>query len=192
MQKLILASNNAHKVEEIKSFIGDKFEILTLEQIGFEGDIDENGSTLEENSQIKAQYIWDKYKVNCMADDSGLEVHSLNGAPGVYSARYAGTHGNHEANMELLLENLKGKTDRTAQFRTIITVILDGEISKFEGIVKGEIIHEKWGNQGFGYDPIFVPDGFDRTFAEMNLLEKNSLSHRSRALQKMLLFEPFL
>ena len=185
-QQLILASNNIHKMEEIKHFIGDRFELLTLEQIGFEGDIEEPGSTLSENSMIKAEYIFDKYHQNCIADDSGLEVLSLNNEPGVYSARYAGPQRSHEDNMNLLLKNLEGKTDRSAQFRTVITLIYEGRINQFDGIVKGKIISEKRGKQGFGYDPIFVPDGYDRTFAEMSLTEKNGLSHRTRAIEKML------
>jgi XTP/dITP diphosphohydrolase len=184
--KLILATNNLHKVEEIESCIGDKFDILTLDQLGFQGDIEETGNTLEENSLLKASFIWEKYKVNCLADDSGLEVASLNGAPGVISARYAGAQRNHDDNMNLLLDNLVEKQDQSAQFRTVITLIIDGKINQFEGIVKGQIINEKRGKQGFGYDPIFVPVGFNITFAEMTLGEKNNLSHRSRALQKMI------
>ncbi len=184
--KLVLATNNTHKVEEILNCIGDKFEILTLQDVGFEGDIDETGRTLEENSLIKASYIFEKYKMNCLADDSGLEVDVLGGAPGVYSARYAGTHGNHDANMDLLLKNLENQNNRKAQFRTVITLILEGKSNQFEGIIKGKIISEKLGNQGFGYDPIFVPEGFDRTFAQMSLSEKNNLSHRSRAINKMI------
>lgn len=186
--KLILATNNSHKVEEIQHFLGDKFELLTLNQIGFEGDIDETGTTLSENSQIKAEFIYQKYQQNCLADDSGLEVFSINNEPGVYSARYAGKHRSHEDNMNLLLENLVDKADPSAQFRTVITLIIDGKINQFEGIVKGKIISEKRGNQGFGYDPIFVPDGYERTFAEMTLDEKSSLSHRTRAIQKMIEF----
>jgi XTP/dITP diphosphohydrolase len=183
--KLVLATNNSHKVEEILNCIGDKFEILTLKDIGFEGDIDETGLTLEENSLLKANFIFDKYKVNCLADDSGLEVNALDGAPGVYSARYSGTHGDHEANMDLLLKNLLNQKDRSAQFRTVITLILEGKPTQFAGFIKGKIISERLGNQGFGYDPIFVPEGFESTFAQMTLIEKNNLSHRSRAINKM-------
>lgn len=183
--KLILATNNLHKVEEIKSCIGDRFDLLTLDQLGFEGDIDEIGDTLEENSLLKATFIRDKYKANCLADDSGLEVTALNGSPGVISARYAGVQRSHDDNMNLLLENLADKFDRSAQFRTVITLIIDGSVKQFEGIVKGQIIQEKRGTQGFGYDPIFIPEGFDVTFAQISLTEKNNLSHRSLALQKM-------
>lgn len=186
--QLILASNNAHKVEEIQQYIGNKFEIITLDQIGFVGDIDETGNTLSENSLIKAQHIQHLYGKNCIADDSGLEVFALNMEPGVYSARYAGSQRNHDDNMNLLLKNLAEKKDRKAQFRTIITLILNGKISQFEGIVKGNIIAEKIGSQGFGYDPIFMPEGYKCTFAEMTLNEKNNLSHRTRALQKMVDF----
>jgi XTP/dITP diphosphohydrolase len=185
MQTLILATNNVHKVEEINHFVGDKFDLITLQQVGFEGDIHETGSTLAENSLIKAQYIWDTYHKNCMADDSGLEVFSLNNEPGVISARYAGEQRSHEDNMNLLLYNLKEKSDRSAQFRTVITLIIDGKINQFEGIIRGEIIHEKRGSQGFGYDPIFLPEGYVHTFAEMNLEEKTGLSHRTRAIEKM-------
>jgi XTP/dITP diphosphohydrolase len=186
--KLILATNNAHKVEEICHFIGNDFELLTLEQIGFEGDIDKTGTTLAENSQLKAEYIYEKYQQNCLADDSGLEVPSLNYEPGVYSARYAGPQRIHDENMNLLLQKLDGKTDRSARFRTVITLIFESKINQFEGIVNGKIITQKIGNQGFGYDPIFVPDGHENTFAEMTLDQKNGLSHRTKAIKKMVDF----
>lgn len=186
--QLILASNNPHKVEEIQHYIGNKFEIITLDQMGFFGDIDEKGTTLSANSLIKAQYIYQLFGGNCIADDSGLEVFALNMEPGVYSARYAGSQRNHDDNMNFLLENLVEKLDRAAQFRTVITLILDGKVSQFEGVVKGNIIPEKIGSQGFGYDPIFMPEGYNCTFAEMTLYEKNKLSHRTRALQKMVDF----
>lgn len=186
--KLILATNNSHKVEEIKHFLGEKFELKTLNQMGFKGDIDETGTTLAENSLLKAEFIYQKYKENCLADDSGLEVFALNNEPGVYSARYAGNQRNHGDNMNLLLKNLSEKTNRTAQFRTVITLIINGKSNQFEGIIKGKIISEKLGSQGFGYDPVFVPDGFEKTFAEMCLDEKSSLSHRTRAMQKMIEF----
>ncbi len=156
--------------------------------MGFFGDIDEKGTTLSANSLIKAQYIYQLFGGNCIADDSGLEVFALNMEPGVYSARYAGSQRNHDDNMNFLLENLVEKLDRAAQFRTVITLILDGKVSQFEGVVKGNIIPEKIGSQGFGYDPIFMPEGYNCTFAEMTLYEKNKLSHRTRALQKMVDF----
>jgi XTP/dITP diphosphohydrolase len=183
--KLVLATNNAHKVEEIQHFIGDKFELLTLNQIGFKGEIDETGLTLEENSLIKANYIWEKYKINCLADDSGLEVAILGNEPGVYSARYAGPQRSHEDNMNLLLNKLENIQNRTAQFRTVITLVIDGNFSQFEGIIQGAICLEKRGMNGFGYDPIFIPENAVRTFGEMHLMEKNTLSHRARAIQKM-------
>jgi XTP/dITP diphosphohydrolase len=186
--KLILATNNNHKVEEIAHFIGEKFDLVTLNEIGFEGDIEETGTTISENSLIKAQFIHEKYGLNCLADDSGLEVEALDMAPGVYSARYAGEPRNDQANTNLLLKNLVNSVNRKAQFRTVITLIFDGQINQFEGIVSGKIIPEPIGNQGFGYDPVFIPDGYDRTFAQMSLNEKNNLSHRTRALQKMVNF----
>lgn len=186
--QILLATNNAHKVEEIAHTLGEDFQIITLQQMGFEGDIEETGSTLAENSLLKAQVIYSKYGINCLADDSGLEVEALHGAPGVYSARYAGQHGNHEANMNLLLKNLEGVAKPKAQFKTVLTLILQGVVHQFEGTVAGTIVHEKRGNEGFGYDPIFVPDGFDKTFAEMTLDQKTSLSHRSRALDKLCQF----
>lgn len=186
--QILLATNNTHKVEEIAHTLGEAFQIITLQQMGFEGDIEETGSTLAENSLLKAQVIYSKYGINCLADDSGLEVEALHGAPGVNSARYAGQHGNHEANMNLLLKNLEGVPKPKAHFKTVLTLILQGVVHQFEGTVAGTIIHEKRGNEGFGYDPIFVPDGFDKTFAEMTLTQKTSLSHRSRALDKLCQF----
>jgi XTP/dITP diphosphohydrolase len=186
--KLVLATNNTHKVEEISNFLGDKFELITLSQIGFEGDIEETGTTLAQNSQLKAEYIFEKYKQNCLADDSGLEVPSLNNEPGVYSARYAGPQRSHDDNMNLLLKNLEEEKDRTAKFRTVITLIYNGKVCQFDGEVVGKIITEKIGSKGFGYDPIFMPDGHNRTFAEMTLDEKSGLSHRTQAIIKMVNF----
>jgi len=186
--KLCFASNNAHKIEEIQAILGEKFEILTLNQIGCTEDLAETQATIEGNSLQKAQYIWENYHTNCFADDSGLEVDALNGEPGVYSARYAGEHGNHAKNMEKLLKNLQGITNRAAQFKSVITLILAGEIHQFEGIVRGKIIDQKRGSQGFGYDPLFVPDGYNRTFAEMSLAEKNPISHRGFAVEKLVKF----
>ena len=184
-KKLILATNNNHKVEEINHFIGEKFELVTLNQIGFEGDIDETGATLAENSQLKAEFIFEKFGLDCLADDSGLEVFNLNMEPGVYSARYAGEKRNDIDNMNHLLKKMDNIVDRGAQFRTVITLIIEGKINQFEGIVKGQILKQPIGNQGFGYDPIFVPEGHQKTFAEMDLGEKNLLSHRKRELKKM-------
>lgn len=186
--KLCFASNNLHKIEEIQSLLGDSFELLSLEQIGCDEELAETGDTLEANSLQKAQYVWDNYHINCFADDTGLEVAALDGEPGVYSARYAGTHRNSQDNIQLLLQKLASKTDKLAQFRAIITLILEGNIHPFEGIVRGQIIDTQRGSGGFGYDPVFVPDGHDRTLAEMPLSEKNTLSHRAKAFQKLSLF----
>ena len=161
------------------------FEVKTLEEIGCREEIEETAETFAGNSLIKAQYVFNKYKVSCIADDSGLEVEALNGEPGVYSARYAGEHGNHEKNMDKLLSKLEREKNRKAQFRTVITLILDGEVEMFEGIVEGEVLKEKRGNQGFGYDPVFVPKGHNTTFAEMSLEQKNPISHRGRAIAKL-------
>ena len=194
-QRLIFATNNPHKLHEIQHLLGNHFTLLSLKDINFEGDIPENQDTLEGNALEKAQYIFDQFKMPCFADDTGLEVESLDGAPGVYSARYAGTvkeHGSEKArtkaNIEKLLANLKGKENRAAQFRTAIAFI-DGEKEYlFEGVVKGRIIDDKRGEDGFGYDPVFMPDGYTQTFAEMPLSEKNLISHRARAFGKLIEF----
>ena len=189
MKKVIcLASNNEHKIEELKTLMGSSFEIKTLKEIGCTEDIEETADTMAGNSLIKAQYVNSNYGLDCIADNSGLEADALNGEPGIYSARYAGEHGNHEKNMDKLLFNLKGITDRNARFKTVITLILNGKIDIFEGTVEGKIIEEKRGKQGFGYDPIFVPNGFQRTFAEMSLGEKVPISHRGRAMVKLMAF----
>ncbi len=180
---LCLATNNAHKVEELQLLLGDRFEIKTLKDIGCFEDIEETEATIEGNSKLKAQYVFDKYGVDCVADDSGLEVDALGGEPGVYSARYAGEHGNHQKNMDKLLENLHSHTDKSAQFISVLTLITQTEIKQFKGIVRGKIIDTKRGNMGFGYDPIFVPDGFDTTFAEMTTEQKNPISHRGKAVE---------
>jgi XTP/dITP diphosphohydrolase len=186
--KICVATNNEHKLEEFRALLDDSFELMTLKEIGCEEDIPENEATIEGNSMAKAQYIWDKYGLNCFADDSGLEVDALNGEPGVYSARYAGESRSHEANMDKLLANLTSETNRKAQFKAVITLILDGKAQQFEGIIRGEIIKEKRGNGGFGYDPIFMPAGFDRTFAEMTMDEKNPISHRGLSVKKLVEF----
>jgi XTP/dITP diphosphohydrolase len=188
MLKLCFATNNAHKIEEIQALLGEKFDIQTLHEIGCEEDLAETQTTLEGNSLQKAQYIWQKYAINCFADDSGLEVDVLGGEPGVYSARYAGEQRNHADNMAKLLENLAIFENKKAQFRAVITLILNGEIHQFEGKIRGKIINEKLGSKGFGYDPIFVPDGYNRTFAEMDIAEKNPISHRGLAVQKLVDF----
>ena len=180
---LVFATNNHNKLKEVKSKLN--IDILGLADIQCTEDIEETGKTFQENALIKAQYVLDKYGFDCFADDSGLEVEALNGAPGVYSARYAGEHGNAEANMNKLLENLKGVDNRKARFVTVICLINKEQTLYFRGEIKGTIINEKRGSDGFGYDPIFVPDGFNRTFAEMTLEEKNKMSHRALALEKM-------
>lgn len=184
MRKLVFATNNAHKLEEIRAILGEKVEILSLKDIHCDTDILETADTLEGNAALKAEFIYKHYGLDCFADDTGLEVEALGGAPGVYSARYAGGEGHDsEANMKKLLKELSGETNRKAQFRTAICLIEGGEEHLFEGVVKGEIIEEKRGNSGFGYDPVFVPEGFSQTFAELGAEIKNQISHRARAVQ---------
>ena len=185
---ICFATNNAHKIEEIVSILGNKFRLLSLEEIGCQEELLEEHDTLEGNSLQKAEYIFRKYKVSCFADDTGLEVEELSGAPGVYSARYAGPQRKAEDNMDLLLKNLRGKKNRRAQFRTVITLIQQNGPHQFEGIVEGTILEERKGSGGFGYDPIFLPDGFSKTLAEMSMEEKNQISHRARATQKLIEF----
>ena len=182
--KLIFATHNSNKVKEILPLVGHN-KLSSLEDIGFHDEIEETGKTLEENALKKAKFIYDKFNENCFADDTGLEVECLDGAPGVYSARYAGNQKNAEDNMEKLLDLLKNKTNRKAQFRTVIALIIDGEEHLFEGIVKGEVLDKKKGDKGFGYDPVFLPDGYDQSFAELPINEKNEISHRARALKKL-------
>lgn len=193
MKRIVFATNNQHKLEEIRQILGNKFEVVSLADIGCHEDIPETGVTLEENALMKAQYVFDKYHIECFADDTGLEVEALNGAPGVYSARYAGGEGHDsEANMRKLLSELENNNNRKARFRTVIALIekVDGISSEqhvkcFEGIVEGEIIRERRGGEGFGYDPIFQPTGYDKTFAELGTDVKNQISHRARATQKL-------
>ena len=175
-------------MEEIAAILGDEMELLSLKDIECFADIPETADTLEGNARQKAMYIYENYGMDCFADDTGLEVEALNGAPGVFSARYAGDGHDSEANMQKLLQELKGKENRKAQFRTAICLILHGEEHLFEGIVKGEIIEEKRGGAGFGYDPIFVPEGYDLTFAELGNDIKNTISHRFRAVEKLCQF----
>lgn len=186
MRKLVFATNNAHKLEEIRAILDDKVEVLSLKDIQCDVDIPETADTLEGNAVLKAEYIYRHYGLDCFADDTGLEVEALNGAPGVYSARYAGGEGHDsEANMRKLLAEMEGKTNRKAQFRTAICLIEGGAEHLFEGVVKGEIIEEKRGASGFGYDPVFMPEGYTETFAEMGSEEKNRISHRARAVQAL-------
>jgi XTP/dITP diphosphohydrolase len=186
--KLVFATHNHNKAKEIQSLLEERFEILTLTEIDCHDEIPETAETLEGNSLLKAQFVSENFKVNCFADDTGLEIETLNGRPGVYSARYAGEEKSAVANMNRVLSELENSTDRNAQFRTVITLILEGKTHIFEGIVKGEIIREKRGIDGFGYDPIFVPEGQNKTFAEMTMAEKNLQSHRAIAFQKMIYF----
>ena len=179
--KLVFATNNKHKLEEMRAILGDKVELLSLAEIGCFDNIPETADTLEGNALIKARYIYDKYGCSCFADDTGLEVDALGGEPGVYSARYAGENNDSEANMRKLLQNLTGKSERSAQFRTVIALIIEGEEFLFDGIVRGRISEERMGSAGFGYDPIFVPDGYEESFAQMAAEQKNAISHRSRA-----------
>ena len=186
MKKIVFATNNSHKLDELRKLTEGKIEILSLNDIDCHDDIPETADTLEGNAVIKARWVKDRYGYDCFADDTGLEVSSLGGEPGVFSARYAGENHDSQANMKLLLENLKDKEDRQARFRTVIALI-EGEAEHlFEGIVEGEIIKEPKGNSGFGYDPIFVPAGYDKTFAEMSADKKNSISHRGRAVAKLI------
>lgn len=195
--KIVFATNNQHKLQEIRDILGSEFEIVSLKDIGCDVDIPETGNTLEENAMQKAQYVYDHYNLSCFADDTGLEVEALNGEPGVHSARYAeGTDHDSEANMAKLLRNLKGKDNRKARFRTVIVLIQKQDVcpcgctsikkvNRFEGIVDGSIATEKHGTAGFGYDPIFVPEGYDKSFAELGESIKNGISHRARAVAKL-------
>lgn len=187
-KKLVVATNNAHKLEEIAAILGDEMELFSLKDINCHAEIPETADTLEGNARQKAMYIYENYGMDCFADDTGLEVDALNGAPGVFSARYAGDGHDSEANMQKLLKELKGKENRKAQFRTAICLIMEGKEYLFEGIVKGEIIEEKRGGAGFGYDPIFVPEGYEQTFAELGNDIKNTISHRARAVEKLCKF----
>jgi XTP/dITP diphosphohydrolase len=188
MQQLVFATNNAHKLEEVAAKIAGKIELLSLNDIGCTDDIAETGVTFYENASVKSHYIYNRYHLNCFGDDSGLEIDALNGEPGVYSARYAGEHGNHAANMDKVLDQLKSETNRKARFRTVISLLWNGEEYFFEGAVEGSIRHERSGSAGFGYDPIFEPEGYPITFAEMNMEEKNNISHRAKAMEKLLVF----
>ncbi|MCD8044100.1 MAG: non-canonical purine NTP diphosphatase [Tannerellaceae bacterium] len=183
--KIVFATNNKHKLEEVKSILSSKLEIVSLSEINCFNDIPETADTLEGNALQKAYYIKEHFNIDCFADDTGLEVEALNNAPGVYSARYAGEAHNAEANMQKLLKELEGAENRKARFRTVIALLLDGKEYIFEGIVNGKIIEEKRGNEGFGYDPVFVPDGYNQTFAELGMDIKNNISHRAQAIKKL-------
>lgn len=183
--KLVFATNNQHKLKELQAILGNHFELLSLKDIGCLEEIPEEQPTLEGNARQKAEYIYEKFGYSCFADDTGLEIDALNGGPGVYSARYAGEAKDPQANMDKVLEKLQNTENRKARFRTVISLILDGEEKQFEGIVEGEITRDKRGDSGFGYDPVFLPNGYKNTFAEMDLSEKNKISHRARAVRKL-------
>lgn len=186
--ELIIATNNAHKVTEIKNGLPKHISVKSLKEVGITEEIPEEQDTLEGNALQKARYIYEKYQKNCFADDTGLEVEALDGAPGVYSARYAGENCSFEDNVLKILSEMQGKTNRQACFRTVIALIIDGKEYLFEGKVSGSITKEKLGNNGFGYDPVFLPDGYCITFAEMELEQKNNISHRGQAVVKLLNF----
>lgn len=183
--KLVFATNNRHKLEEVSEILGDKIELLSLQDIDCTTDIPETADTLEGNALLKAQFIYDNYGLNAFADDTGLEIEALGNEPGIYSARYAGEDKDSQANMLKVLQKLEGVSNRKAQFRTAVSLILDGKPYLFEGIIKGKIIEEKRGEAGFGYDPIFVPDGYNKTFAELGNDIKNRISHRALAINKL-------
>lgn len=185
---LVFASNNPNKIKEIQLLLPNTLQILSLEDIGCLEDIPETAPTIEGNAIQKANYVTEKYGYPCFADDTGLEVAALDNAPGVYSARYAGEQKNADDNMAKLLDNLSDKANRKAQFKTVICLNLNGNQHLFEGIIKGEIIHEKRGSAGFGYDPIFIPNGYSNTFAEMSMSEKSKISHRGLAVEKLVAF----
>ncbi|KAF5042880.1 dITP/XTP pyrophosphatase [anaerobic digester metagenome] len=186
--KLVFATNNAHKLEEARQILSAYVEVISLHEAGYDNDIEETGQTLEENASIKSATVFSATGLNCFADDTGLEIEALGGRPGVMSARYAGPGHDFSANVDKVLDELKNETNRKARFRTAISLILDGKEYLFEGIVNGEIMHERAGTGGFGYDPVFRPEGYQQSFAELSAGEKNAISHRGRALVKMVEF----
>lgn len=188
MMKLVFATNNKNKIKEIKHLLNNSLEILSLEDIQCFEDIPETSDTIEGNAIQKAQYVYENYGYNCFADDTGLEIEALNGEPGIYSARYAGEEKNPEMNMNKVLDKLKNVSNRNARFKTVIALIVDGKTTCFEGIVEGEITHTKSGSEGFGYDPIFMPKGYNKTYSEMSLDIKNTMSHRAIATKKLIAF----
>ncbi|AMS27352.1 deoxyribonucleotide triphosphate pyrophosphatase [Bacteroidetes bacterium UKL13-3] len=185
---LVFATHNKNKVFEVQQLLGDGFEIRTLSDIACHDEIEETGLTLSENASIKSSFVFNKYGLSCFADDTGLEVSALNGAPGVFSARYAGVQKSDNDNINLLLHNLKGNSNREARFKTVISCILDGKETFFEGILEGQIVSEKVGENGFGYDPIFKPNNYNITLAQMTIDEKNKISHRAKATLKFIEF----
>lgn len=183
--KLVFATNNQHKLQELQAMLGNHFELLSLTEIGCDEKIPEEQPTLEGNARQKAFFIYEKYGMACFADDTGLEIEALNGEPGVFSARYAGEEKSSEANMNKVLDKLSKINHRDARFRTVISLVINNRETQFEGIVNGKILHQKRGSSGFGYDPIFQPAGEELSFAEMSLPEKNKISHRGRAVSKL-------
>jgi XTP/dITP diphosphohydrolase len=186
--KLTFATNNQHKADEVHAIIGSSFQVITLKQAGIDIDIPEPHDSLEANASEKSRFIYELTRTDCFSEDTGLEVTALNGEPGVKSARYAGDDRSFDKNIEKLLQKLEGKPDKTARFRAIISLIIGGKETQFEGICKGRIINEKRGLKGFGYDPVFIPDGSDKTFGEMSLEEKTVYSHRAKATKKLVAF----
>lgn len=188
-KKIVFVTNNPHKLTEVRQILGDTIELVSLSDIGCHADIPETADTIEGNARLKAEYVYQAYGLDCFSDDTGLEVYALGGAPGVYSARYAGEHmHDSEANIEKLLSNMSQCRDRRAQFRTVICLILSGKEYLFEGIVKGSILTEKRGMAGFGYDSVFLPEGYTESFAQMSEAEKNRISHRGKAVQNLVRF----
>jgi non-canonical purine NTP pyrophosphatase (RdgB/HAM1 family) len=188
VMKLVFATNNPNKLKEVRQLIPPSIQLLSLRDIDCDDDIAETGSTIRENAYIKSRYIYEKFGMNCFADDTGLEVDAIGGRPGVYSARFAGPAGRSEENIKKLLTELKGIDNRKANFRTVISLMIDGKDQAFEGVVNGVITKEEEGQNGFGYDPVFLPDGHDKTFAEMSDAEKNQISHRGIAVRKLAAF----
>lgn len=186
--KICFATNNPKKIEEVKAALGNSFEIVSLREIGCQDELPETGDTLEHNAFQKARYVKDHFGVDCFADDTGLEVDALEGEPGVYSGRYAGEPRSDERNIDLLLKNLGNTSLRSARFKTVIGLLLGDEEYKFEGVAEGEILKERTGNGGFGYDPVFLPTGYSRSFAELSMAEKNQISHRGKAVSKLIAF----
>ena len=188
MKEIIFSTHNSHKLEEVRQMLSGIMKVTGLNELGLTEDIPENATTLEGNARLKMNFLYDKFGKNCFADDTGLEVEALGGNPGVYSARYAGEPADSERNIDLLLKNLENTTNRKARFRTVIALKLNGEEYLFEGIVEGEILRERQGEKGFGYDSVFRPEGLDRSFAEMSSEEKHQISHRGRAVRKLVEF----
>ena len=188
MKRIVFATNNAHKLSEVKAVLGEGYDLVTLKEVGITEDIPETGATLDENASIKARYVYERTGLDCFADDTGLEVEALNGAPGVRSARYATDGHDFAANNAKLLRELDGKENRNARFRTVISLIRNGVEEQVEGIIEGKIATSMSGSEGFGYDPLFIPKGHDVTFAEMSAEEKNAISHRGRAVAKLVEF----